>query len=140
MKKLLSTLSILFIYFLAPSVTFAQAPDLGVASDFALFTGAGAFSNTGASTVVTGDVGTNVGAFNAFPPGTLFGTVHVADPTTIQAKIDVDAAYATLAGMTPDNVIGNPILGNDQELAPGVYFIGEAATLNGDLILDGGGM
>ena len=61
------------ILFLMPNVSFGQAPDLGTCSSFALFTAAGAFTASGASTFVTGDVGTNVGAFSAFPPGILFG-------------------------------------------------------------------
>ena len=56
----------------------AQAPNLGATSDFVLFTAAGAFNNVGASTVVSGDVGTNVGAFNAFPP-----TIFILDSMEI---------------------------------------------------------
>lgn len=63
---------------LLPNVNYGQdAPDLGTTSTYALFTAVGAFSNTGATTTVTGDVGTNAGAFNAFPPGILIGEKHV---------------------------------------------------------------
>jgi hypothetical protein len=70
-KKFLNLL--VAIVLLMTNITLAQAPNLGNASGYALFTAAGAFNVTGTSTVVTGDVGTNVGAFNAFPPGTLIG-------------------------------------------------------------------
>ncbi|MDO9261862.1 MAG: hypothetical protein Q7U08_07975, partial [Flavobacteriaceae bacterium] len=55
----------------------AQTPNLGTTTNFALFTAAGAFDNTGVTTSVTGDVGTNAGAFNAFPPGTLVGQKYI---------------------------------------------------------------
>lgn len=58
---------------------YGQTPDLAAVSDFALFTGNGAFTNTLAS-VVTGGIGTDNGAFTGFPPGTLLsGEIHVAD-------------------------------------------------------------
>lgn len=120
-----------------PQSNFAQAPNLGTASTFALFTAVGAFNNTGA-TIVTGDVGTHVGLFNAFPEGTLIGQIHVADPVSAQAAIDVNSAYAYLIGLTCDSVIGTT-LGNNQVLCAKVYCLGAASVLNGDLILDGQG-
>lgn len=126
------------IMLLLPNVIFGQAPALGTTSDFALFTAVGAFNNSGASTTVTGNVGTNAGAFNAFPPGVLVGEVHVADPASVQAAIDVDVAYSGLAATTCGTVLSTT-LGNGQVLKPGVYCLGAASTLNGDLILDGGG-
>ncbi|MEI6899145.1 MAG: hypothetical protein WCL00_04655, partial [Bacteroidota bacterium] len=82
---LISAVALLFF----PKENFSQAPNLGTASSFALFTAVGAFNNIGAATDVTGDVGTNVGAFNAFPPGTVVGQIHVADPVSAQAATDV---------------------------------------------------
>lgn len=116
----------------------AQAPNLGTTSDFVLFTAAGAFNNVGASTVVTGDVGTNVGAFNAFPPGTLIGTRHIADAVSAQAAIDVLTAYSYLDGLTCGLVLGTT-LGSGQTLTPNIYCLGGASTINGNLILDGQG-
>lgn len=125
------------ILLLFPFISFAQAPDLGTTSNFALFTAVGAFSNTGA-TFVTGDIGTNVGAFTGFPPGTVIGQTHVADPASVQAAIDVDVAYSDLSARTCGAVIGTT-LGNNQVLSPNVYCLGAASTLNGDLVLDAGG-
>ncbi len=76
MKKQLLKALIAVLLFLMPYLNFGQAPDLGDANGFVLFTAAGAFDVLGASTVVTGDVGTNVGAFTGFPPGTLIGQIH----------------------------------------------------------------
>ena len=120
---------------LMPSAIFAQAPDLGAASSFAVFTGIGAFNNDG-TTVITGDIGTNIGPFAGFPPGTVQGTIHVQDAVSLQASIGVGLAYSYLSAITCDVVLGVG-LGNNQVLSPNVYCIGAAATLNGDLILDG---
>lgn len=126
------------ILFLIPATNFAQSPPtLGTASSFVMFTASGAFSNDGESFVI-GDVGTNVGAFNAFPPGTVVGQIHVADPVSATAATDVDVAYSYLANLTCGQVIGTT-LGNGQVLSPDVYCMGAATVLNGDLILDGGG-
>ncbi|MBC7865293.1 MAG: DUF3494 domain-containing protein [Bacteroidia bacterium] len=115
-----------------------SAPNLGTASGFALFTAAGAFNNISAATTVTGNVGTDVGAFNAFPPGTLVGQIHVADPASAQAATDVNVAYSNLSALTCGTVLGTT-LGNNQVLGPDVYCLGAASVLNGNLILDGQG-
>lgn len=123
-----------FILFLT-DVTYSQAPDLGSCANFAVFTAVGAFSNDG-TTMVTGDIGTDVGAFTGFPPSVVFGQIHVADAITAQAAIDVDVAYSFLSGVTCGLVIGTT-LGGGQILTPNVYCLGAASTLDGDLILDG---
>ncbi len=125
------------ILFLIPNLNFGQAPSLGGANSFAVFTAVGAFSNLGA-TVVTGDIGTDVGLFSGFPPGVVMGSIHVADPVADQAAIDVAAAYVLLDGMTCNTVLG-VTLGGGQMLTPDIYCIGAAATLNGTLVLDGQG-
>jgi hypothetical protein len=138
MKNKLLTLLTAVILFLITSVIFGQAPNLGTTSSFALFTAAGAFTNVGAETYVTGDVGNFVGEFSAFPPGTLVGHKHWLDPTSFAAAGDVALAYAFLFAKTPNDVIG-VTLGNGQILGPGVHSTGAASTLNGNLILDGHG-
>ena len=52
------------------------ALDLEAASSFALFTVIGAFNNSGL-TIINGDIGTNAGAFNGFPPGVVNGNIYV---------------------------------------------------------------
>ena len=125
------------LLFLWPVLNYGQAPDLGVASSFAVFTAVGAFSNDGA-TVVTGDIGTNVGSFTGFPPGTVIGQIHVADVISAAAATDVQEAYAFLDALTCGTVIG-VTLGNGQILTPDIYCIGAAATINGNLVLDAQG-
>jgi hypothetical protein len=135
-SKLLLLISVITL-FSFPRVIFGQAPDLGATSSFALFTANGGFTNAGTSTYVTGDVGTYVGAFNAFPPGTLVGQIHVADTASAHAAIDVMTAYGYLSTLG-GSVLG-VTLGNDQFLVPGVYYTGAASSIIGNLILDGQG-
>ena len=134
-NKVLPILSAVILFLIA-NVNFGQtAPTLGTTSSFALFTAGGAFSVTGASSV-TGNVGTNVGAFTGFPPGSLVGQIHVADLVSAQAATDVAVAYSDL---TQGGTVIGVGLGNGQVLLPGVYQTGAASTLNGNLTLDGGG-
>lgn len=113
---------------------FAQAPVLGRVSTFALFTSAGAFSNNGTS-VITGDIGTHVGALTGFPPGTVNGTIHIADSVTALAAANLGTAYASLNALTCDSTIG-ATMGNGQILTPKVYCITTLATINGTLTLN----
>ncbi|MBK9254468.1 MAG: DUF3494 domain-containing protein [Saprospiraceae bacterium] len=136
MKIFILKFSIFSFFLCSTHISFGQTPPLGAVEDFVLFTAVGAFNNTGVSTVVVGDVGTNVGAFNAFPPGTLVGDIHVADPVSVLAAIDVEIAYNFLVAQTCGQVLSSG-LGNGQILNPGIYCIGEASTINGNLVLDG---
>ncbi len=128
-----------FICFIAsiilPSASIAQAPTLGTTSTFALFTATGAFGNTG-STTITGDVGTNAGAFTGSP--TVNGQTHVADGTSSQAATDVSTAYSDLNNLSCDSTIGTT-LGSGQVLTARIYCLGGVSSLNGELVLDGQG-
>ncbi len=120
-----------------PQINLAQAPNLGTTASFALFTAAGAFANTGASSI-TGDIGTNTSPLTGFPPGTVVGEIHVTDGVTAQAATDVAVAYNDLLSIPCGEVIGAG-LGNGQTLVPGVYCPGNATSLTGNLVLDGQG-
>jgi hypothetical protein len=138
MKKIYFLFLLLFTSIFFPVINYAQAPVLGTASGFALFTVNGVFDNSSAATTVTGDAGNNIGAFNAFPPGMLIGQRHVADAITAQAAIDVETAYADLVGRTCGSML-DVALGGGQQITPGVYCTGSATTLNGNITLDGQG-
>lgn len=126
---------LVFLLFLGfPTCLMAQAPYLGRVATFALFTTAGAFSNIGNS-AITGDIGTNVGALTGFPPGTVSGSIHVADSVTTLAATNLGTAFASLSSLTCDSTLG-ATLGNGQELTPKVYCITTLATLNGNLTLN----
>ena len=121
-----------------PQVGFGQntPPPLGLASGFAIFTAVGAIDNNGPS-VINGDIGTNAGAFNGFPPGVINGVIHVADTRSTQAATAVQGAYGHMSALVYNPVAffgGTPAV----TLTPGAYTVGGAYTMAGTLILDGG--
>lgn len=134
MKKLLHFVHAFFCLLFTSAISMAQAPDLASCSNFAFFTAAGAFTNTG-STMITGDVGTHVGLFTGFPPGNILGSIHVADAVTAQAAIDVAEAYASLQSNTCGAVFATTIP-DGTILSPNIYCLGAASTLSGNLTLD----
>ena len=114
------------------------APDLGAASNFALFTAVGAFNNSG-PTIINGDIGTNAGAFSGFPLGVVNGNIYVEDTRSLQAATAVNEAYGYMSSIPCVNTLavygGNPPV----TLSPGSYCVLGATTLAGTLILDGNG-
>lgn len=118
-----------------PNINFAQAPDLGSAADFVLFSATGAVGNTGISQL-TGNVGTNNGAITGF--GNVNGVMHNADVVTAQCLTDLQAAWYQLDTMSPTSVHG-PVLGNGETLYAGVYSIAAAGSLVSFLTLDAQG-
>ena len=117
-------------------------PDLATASTFALFTGAGAVSNTGTLTSITGDVGTNNGAMSGFPVNGVDGAVQIQNQTSSTAARGVLGAYAYLVDLDSPAApaiaaaMGGPASA-PQVLPPGRYSFGGAASVNGVLELDG---
>lgn len=129
-KHYIANFSILFSSFF----TYGQI-DLGTASNFVLFTGIGAFDNSGTSTFL-GDIGTNAGVISGFPPGIVTGQMYQENSATAQGITDLEVAYNYMTGIPCDSVIGSA-LGGGQILKTNVYCINAAATLGGTLILDG---
>ena len=119
-------------YLILPNADFAQAPSLGTAAGFVLFSSNGAVTNTGISHV-TGNVGTNNGSSTGF--GNVNGGMHDGDVTSAQCMADLHTAYLLLNAATATNFPA-PTLGNGQTLNAGIYSISGASTLNGTLILD----
>ena len=126
----------LLLVILLPLLGYAQAPELGMLSNFAIFSAVGAISNVGPTTHIMGDVGTNVGAFSGFSPEMISGQIHVADATSAQGALQVQQSYEQLFNQTARVVLG-PLLGGGQILTPDTYSIGSAASLTGNLIFDG---
>jgi len=112
--------------------------NLGAATNFAVLAGS-TVANTGFTTV-TGDLGLSPGsAVTGFPPGIVIGTLHVADITAAQAKMDLTTAYNEASGRTvaPISVAGN--IGGET-LAPGLYKSTASLEISsGDLTLDAQG-
>ena len=129
--------------------TFQQSTfSLGTASTYALFTAAGAVSNTnltsttGIVTSITGDVGTNLGAMPGWGPGQIIGATRQETPMTLTASRDVIAAYAFLVGLNGPAApaiavtMGGPAAA-PQVLTPNRYRFGAAVSVNQVLELDG---
>lgn len=131
--KALIFFQIQFLFLFNIAISKSQAPNLGLAYNFALFTADGAFGNVG-NTSVIGDIGTNVGAFSGFPTGTVDGGIFLANPISAQAAIDVQNAYSFLYDKTADRIIGTVLDG--QIIEPGVSSTGGASSLAGLLKLD----
>ena len=134
-KKVLNCFAITVSLFAYSSIAKGQAPNLGTAADFVLFTTNGAVTNTGI-THLTGHVGSNVGGSTGF--GNVDGVMHNQDPASAQATVDLNAAYAELDAAIP-LFFSALLLGNGQTLNAGVYSIAGNGTLNGELNLDGQG-
>src|SRR4051812_36385695 len=94
--------------FFVPFTSFAQAPNLGTAADFVLFSSNGAVTNSGI-TQLTGNVGTNSGSSTGF--GNVNGVMHDGDGASAQCSADLLIAYnqlnATTPAYFPSNLLGN---------------------------------
>jgi len=131
-RTLLVSLTAVMMLVVSPK-SMAQTPVLGSASTFALFSTNGAVSNTGLSQL-TGNVGTNNGAISAF--GNVNGVMHNSDGASFLAATDLLIAYNQLDAAIPTNFPA-ALLGNGQTLNAGIYSIGQSATLDGVLTLNG---
>jgi hypothetical protein len=135
MKKISLNIVMAVLLLLAPGINFAQAPNLGTAANFVLFSTNGAVSNTGISQL-TGNVGTNNGSSTAF--GNVNGVMHDDDGASAQCAKDLLTAYNEL-NTTTATFFPSSLLGNGDTLVAGVYSIGAAATLNLHLTLNAKG-
>ena len=117
----------------SPGIITGQAPSLGSASGFVLFTTVGGVSNTGISRL-TGHVGTNNGAIVGF--GNVNGNMNNANGASALCASDLTTAYNQLNATIP-TFFPAPLLGNGQSLDAGVYSISGNSTLNLTLTLDG---
>jgi hypothetical protein len=132
-KKLRNILASLLL--LVPVLNYAQAPPLGTAANFVLFSTNGAVSNSGISQL-TGNVGTNNGSSTAF--GNVNGGMHDGDGTSAQCASDLLIAYNQLNSTVP-TFFPAPLLGNGDTLVAGVYSISSATTINLALTLNANG-
>jgi hypothetical protein len=133
-KNLLHIITVVTLL-IFPNVIFAQAPNLGTATNFVLFSSNGAVSNTGI-THLTGNVGTNNGSSTGF--GNVDGVMYDGGAASAQCSADLLSAYNQLNATTP-TFFPAPLLGNGATFTAGVYSITGAATLNNTLTLNGQG-
>jgi len=135
MKNILLLFTTVIALLAFPKENYGQAPSLGTAADFVLFSTDGAVSNTGISHL-TGNVGTNNGLSTAF--GNVNGVMHDNDGASAKCAADLLIAYNLLNSAIP-TFFPAPLLGNGVTLEAGIYSIGSTATLNLDLTLDAKG-
>ncbi|MEQ8364382.1 MAG: ice-binding family protein [Cyclobacteriaceae bacterium] len=140
MRKGLLHITTAVLLLLLSSAISAQAPNLGTAKDFVLFTSVGAMQNIGTYqylTLLTGNVGTNSGSNTNF--GNVNGVMHAGDGASSQCGIDLQIAYDFLAAAIPDSTIVNPVLGNGATFIAGTYQLPGATTLENSITLDAQG-
>jgi hypothetical protein len=111
--------------------------NLGINSEFAIFTINGKISNSGDSTEVTGNVGNQTGDID-FSKGRICGQIHKSDSLSIIATADLINLNNDLTKNACDSTIST-LFGNEQTLHPGVYCFGAALILNDILTLDAQG-
>lgn len=116
------------------------SPDLGTAASFGAFTTDGNANNIGAS-VISGAVGTNVGAATGFDAATVSCVTHTApDAATGIAAADVVTAYNYINALTDDiELLAPSQLGGGLTLTPHTYVLKSPTTLTGTLILNAQG-
>ena len=132
-------ISFLFIFGFESKVNAQTKPNFGTAAKFVLFSGNGAISNTGTSTL-KGKVGANIGAISGFEaPTTVDGTIENVNTVTAQAASDLNAACVQLQNTAATVSNHSTTYGNGETLLPGVYSAGAAASIIGSLTLDGRG-
>ena len=133
----ISTLLMAPLVVASPAGAVAIPPPLGTAESFAVL-GASSVTNTG-PTVITGDLGVSPGtSISGFPPGSVTGEMHIADPVSTQAQADIGTAYEFLVGQPCDTNLTGQDMGG-LTLTPGVYCFDSSAQLTGVLRLDAQG-
>lgn len=139
MKKTFTILLAAGGWLAGPSAGWAQAPMLGAAGTYSMFTANGDFINSGPTTIRGGDIGTNKGVVTGFPPGIISGgAIHAQDISSNEADLTLQAAYVELTGRACGVSLSGAALGNNQTLGPNVYCLSGNQTLEGALTLDGG--
>jgi len=107
-------------------------PGQGAAASFSVLAGTAV---TCTDSTVTGDIGVYPGTDVTLTSCTVAGTVHAGDTAAAAAYNDFLNEYDALALVSCDVVLTGTLAG--VTLAPGVYCFDAAATLTGQLTLDG---
>jgi len=118
-------------------LTGPQAPDLGTAVCYALFSGVDSVTNAGITNLI-GDVGTNVGLTTGFNSANVTGAIHpIPGASTAQCAADLLDVRTYLNALTEDiELLYPPQFGNDLLLTPHTYLLNGATVLTNNLFLD----
>ena len=109
--------------------------------------------STVTSVTATGDISTSSKTSELIPGMTLsppagtylvlfngqYGLTASEPVSTVQAVIDLQAAYNELMAIPATNITHAAVFGNGETLVPGVYVVAGATSMAGILTLDGGG-
>jgi len=117
------------------------AGHLGSASTFGIMA-TSAITNTGAATIINGDVALSPGSSNGLLPAQVNGTIHLNDNIAHQADADLLAGYNYYKGLPPGTTItGGADLGALYPLGmpPGTYTSGSTMLVATKLVLDAKG-
>ncbi len=119
--------------------------NLGSVSSFGIMA-TSAITNTGAATMVNGDVSLDPGTSNGLLPVQVNGTIHINDTVSAQARIDLLAAYNSAKALAPGVTVpagmdlgAFPNGGLPGVLPPGTYTSGSTMLVSTPLTLDGKG-
>ena len=135
-KILLTTIFVAFFLMCLPTKNFAQYLNLGKIENCTLFTVNGAVTSYGTSTY-NGIIAADLGIVAGFDATSTSYTIHQNDAFTKQATIDVLNAYVLLNNVPVTDITHAAAFTGI--ITPGVYLIGGAGSISGDVILDGGG-
>jgi hypothetical protein len=131
--------------FTTGAVVAPAAANLGTAGTFGIMA-TSAITNTGAATMINGDVSLEPGTSNGLLPVQVNGTIHINDTVSHQARADLLAAYNTLKSLAPGTTVpaGQDLGafangGAAGVLPPGTYTSGSTMSVNTPLTLDAGG-
>jgi hypothetical protein len=119
----------------------AGGANLGSAGAFGIMA-TSAITNTGAATIINGDVSLEPGTSCGLLPVQVNGTIHINDTVSHQARTDLLVAYNYAKTLPPGITIsGGADLGAlyPLGLAPGTYTSGSTMLVSTPLILDAGG-
>lgn len=135
MKTKLLLIVTIVTLLIIPKANFGQAPPLGSAAKFVLFSSGGAVGNTaGSGSQITGNVGTYSGAITGF--GNVNGIMYPPDSTKSGiCKADLQIASDQLAS-TIATLVLPVLLGHGDTLEAGVYAQAAATELDSILYLD----
>ena len=124
-KKLFNVIATIILFGM-PNLTFGQAPNLGSAANFVLFSSVGALTNSSPS-LLTGNVGSNGGSSTGF--GNVNGVMDNDNGVSAACSADLLSAYNQLNSTIP-NFFPSSLVGGGDTLIAGVYRIAAAATMN----------
>jgi hypothetical protein len=118
----------------------AGAVPLGSAGTFGIMA-TSAITNTGAGTMINGDVALDPGTSNGLLPVQVSGAIHINDTVSAQARLDLLAAYNFAKNLPPGTTISAGAdlgaLNPGGVLPPGTYTSGSTMLVSTNLTLNG---